>query len=197
MVSKNTYRVLEILLRNPTENYNINQVARVLKISVGGAHKILKELEGRCILTTSKLGNAVYYKIDLLNKEARKLCELVLLEDKSKRLADNSTAKVYAAEIEKFKAKIIVLFGSVLTKRQKANDIDVLFVVNKTDVEEVRRFCTDVSKFKTKPVIPLIMTESDFKCKLKERNKVILEIIRAGVVLSGEDTFVNLLEAIK
>ena len=44
MLSKNGVQIVEFLLRNPTSQYNVNQISRELKISVGSAHKILKYL---------------------------------------------------------------------------------------------------------------------------------------------------------
>ncbi len=191
MITKNSDKILGLLLRNPFEIYNVNQISKKLKISIGSAHKIVKTLEAKEILKTQRLGNAIYYKLNFLNKEAQKLCELILLEDKGRRLADNSIAKVYTHDIEQFKAKLTILFGSILTKKRGANDVDVLFIVDKVDVAEVSKFCLSLSKLKTKPVVPLIMTLMDFKSKLKKRDKVILEIIRTGIILSGEEVFVG------
>ena len=46
MIPKNTGRIIVYLLRNLEEfGYNINQIAKLNKISVGSALKILRDLE--------------------------------------------------------------------------------------------------------------------------------------------------------
>ena len=135
MIPKNTAKLMRFLLRNP-EKYNINQIAKAVKISVGSSFKILKDLEKNSIVLAETIGNGGYYGLNLDNPEAVKLCEILLLEEK-RQLA--GYAKVYAESIKEFnKAELIVLFGSVL-KKKEFNDVDVLFVTN--NVKAVNDFC--------------------------------------------------------
>ncbi len=194
MFSKNTMRIIGFLLKRPAGRYNVNQLSKELGISVGSAHKIVKALSKGKILKSENLGNAIFYALNLENKESRKICEIFLIEDKNKELAKNQIAKVYSTEIENFPAKALVLFGSILTKKEKAADVDALFIIeNRKKVEKVTNFCLEASKTKTKPIIPLIMTKGDLKIKLKEKNPVVMEIIKTGIVLSGEGLIVEVL----
>lgn len=191
MVPKNTQKIMLFLLRNFELN-NINQISKKLKISVGSAFKILKDLEIKNIIVISKLGNANYYKLNLKNKETIKLCELLLLEEKRSL---KGYAKIYADEIENFKgAELIILFGSVL-KNKSFNDVDVLFVTNKIKI--VTQFCLDISKVKTKPVVSLIMKKEDLIKEIKNKKEVILDIIRTGIVLNGESEFLEVVKNAK
>lgn len=192
MYSKNTLEIMEFLLRNYSSEYNVNQIARRLKISVGSAHGIVKDLEKRKVLDARELGNAIYYRINFNNSEARKLCEIILLKGKEEALRKNAFAKIYSREIEKFRyAKIIVLFGSVLVKKEKAGDVDVLFVIDKKDAGKVNEFCIEVSKTKTKSIVPLIMTYADLRKNIAGNKEVIRDIVKKGVVLFGESLFVR------
>lgn len=189
--NNNTFKILSLLIRD-IEPYNINQIARTLKISVGSAHKILKNLEGRNIVNVKELGNALYYSLNLDNNEAVKSSELVLIEDKNKILKENATARIYALDLEKYEAKCIVLFGSILSKEEKANDVDVLFIIkNKEKASGVNKFCLEISKTRTKNIHPLIMLEQDFTSNIKMRNKTILDIVKKCAVLRGEDVFIK------
>ena len=191
MVSKNTKKVMHFLLRS-LEPININQLSRKLKISVGGSFKILNKLEKEKLILCNKIGNAKYYKIDLDNKEAFALSELILLENKRKL---KEYSKLYAEEIVKFnKADLIILFGSVLNKKD-FNDVDVLFVTSK--IKAVTEFCLKISRIKTKPVVPLIIREEDLIKKLKKKNKVIIEVFNSGVVLHGERFFLEVLKNVE
>ena len=188
MISKNPKKIILYLLRN-LELSNINQISRKLDISVGSAFKILKSLEEKNIVLPSYLGNAKYYQINLKNEEAKKLCELILLEEKRTL---KGYAKLYSDELQKFnEAETIILFGSVLANKD-FNDVDVLFVANKP--KEVVKFCLELSKIRTKPVVPLILKKGDLIKEIKDKKEVILIIIKTGVILKGESIFVEVIQ---
>jgi len=197
MFSKNTLRVVEFLLRSSMEQYNINQVAREVRISPAGSYKILKNLEKNGILVSKKLGNAIYYSLDLSRKETQSLCELVLIENRKRVLDSNSYAKVYAGDMkdaEKF-SSILILFGSIL-ENKKFRDVDVLFIVTKKDVKKVNDFCLKLSSVRPRQVTPLMMTEGDLKNNIRNKDKVVLDILRKGVVLHGEDRLIKLIGSV-
>jgi len=189
MIPKNTSKIILFLLKSIDKfGYNINQISRLNKISVGSAFKILKELEKSKIILKTEMSNASYYKLNFSNTETIKLCELLLLTEKRTL---KGHAKIYAEEIMNFReAEMIILFGSVL-KGQTFNDIDVLFVTNQ--VKKVNTFCLDISKIRTKPVVPLILKKEDLIKAIKQRKDPILDIIKTGVVLKGESVFIEVL----
>ena len=72
MIPKNTKKIILYLLRN-LELVNINQISKILDISVGSAFKILKDLDKNDIVMSSNLGNAKFYQINLNNEETIKI----------------------------------------------------------------------------------------------------------------------------
>lgn len=193
MIPKNTIKIIGFLLRNVEKTrYNINQIAKSVKISLGSAFKILKELERNKIVIADSMGNAVYYTLNMENPEAFKLCELLLLEEKR---CLTGYAKLYSESIQHFdKAELIILFGSVLTKKE-FKDIDVLFVTDR--IKDVNDFCLDLSKVRTKPVVPLILKKEDLIDGLKNRKEVIISVFKDGVVLKGESLFIDVIKNAK
>lgn len=193
MVPKNTAKLIRFLLRNIERyGYNSNQVAKYLRISVGSSFQILKDLEKNRLVTARHIGNAVNYNLDLDNPETVKLCELLLLEEKRKL---SGYAKLYGESIQGFvKAELIVLFGSILEKKE-FNDVDVLFVTKKP--KGVNDFCLDLSKIRTKPVVPLILKKDDLIKELKNGNEALLSLIKEGVILKGESVFVEVIKNAK
>ncbi len=188
MIPKNTIKIIRYLLRN-FELRNINQISKEINISLGSTFKILKDLEKNEIVLLKKLGNANYYILNLKNQETNRLCELILLEEKRNL---KSYAKIYSDEIKNFKnADLIILFGSIL-KNKQFNDVDVLFVTNK--IKEVNKFCLEISKIRTKPIIPLILKKSDLVKEIDNRKESILEIIKTGIVLKGESVFLEVIK---
>ena len=69
MLPVNLTKIIEYLFRNFSDKFNVNQIARSLKISVGSAYKILKSLNKKEILIYQKIGNGIYYNLNLDNKE--------------------------------------------------------------------------------------------------------------------------------
>ncbi len=187
----NTAKILNFLLRQ-ADVYNINQLARLLQISVGSAHKIVRALEEKGLLLVRELGNARYYQLNLRNTETIKLCELLLVQQRRQGLQHNKVAKVYSSDLEKYPALAVVLFGSLLARPEQAKDVDVLFLIRKKlEVRKVDRFCLEISKLRTKKVNPLIMLFSDFVANLRNKDKAVSAIVEKGIVLSGEEVFVR------
>lgn len=180
------------LLKNTDEfGLNINQIAKLNKISVGSAFKILKNLEKDKIVIKKEISNASHYKLDFNNQETIKLCELLLLAE---RRSLKGPAKLYAEEVAKFKdAEMIMIFGSIL-RGKEFNDVDVLFLTNKT--KKVNNFCLEISKVRTKPVVPLIMNKEDLIKAIKNKKEAILNIIKEGIVLKGESTFMEVIKSV-
>ncbi|MBU2589482.1 MAG: hypothetical protein KKB39_01830 [Nanoarchaeota archaeon] len=178
------------LLRNVDEfGYNINQIAKLNKISVGSAFKILKELEKDKIIIKKEISNASHYKLNFDNSETIKLCELLLLAERRNL---KGYAKIYAGEVVKFKdAEMILIFGSVL-RGKEFNDVDVFFLTNQT--KKVTDFCLEISKIRTKPVVPLIMKQEDLIKAMKNKTEAILGMIKECIVLKGESIFVEVLK---
>ena len=191
ILSKNTFKIMNFLIKNLGQ-YNVNQVSRILNLSVGSAHKILKTLEKRGIVNIKELGNAIYYSLNFDNNETVKLSELILIEGKNNMLRNNKIANVYAQDLEKFDAKLIILFGSILTKKNEARDVDVLFIIrNKRQINEISKFCLEISKIRTKKVNHLIMLEKDFTINLVNENRAIIDLIKNCIILKGEETFIK------
>src|SRR3989344_4686252 len=190
MIPKNTATVVMFLLRNTDKfGYNINQIAKLNKISVGSAFKILKELEKDKLIIKNEISNASHYTLNFNSPETTKLCEFLLLAEK--RYLKGYT-KLYADELIKFKdAEMMVIFGSVL-RGKEFNDVDVLFITNQ--VKKVNNFCLEISKVKTKPVVPLIMKQEDLIKALKQKKEAIINMIKEGIVLKGESLFLEVMK---
>ncbi|MEW5694206.1 MAG: winged helix-turn-helix domain-containing protein [Candidatus Hydrogenedentota bacterium] len=190
----NLTKIIEYFVKNIPNKFNVNQIARNLKISVGSAYKILKSLEKKQIFVSEKIGNGIYYNLNLKNKETEIIAELVLIENRNKALAKNPHASIYAKDLQKVEtfSKSVILFGSILN-RKDAKDVDVLFIVDKGKSKKVEDFCLKLSNLRPRRVNPLTMTASDLQKNIKKQDKVIVDILRKGVILFGEDEIIRTL----
>jgi len=197
MLATNLSKIIEYLLRNIPQKFNINQIARALTISVGSVYKILKFLTKKEVVVSQKMGNAIYYNLNLNSNETKNLVELVLIENKNKLLLKNPQALIYAKDLKelcKFN-KIVILFGSILETKD-AKDVDVLFIITKGMSKKIEDFCLKLSSLRPKTVNPLIMTAEDLRKNLRKQDKVITNILRKGIILSGEEEIVKILKGV-
>ena len=65
ILSKNEAKIIEYLSNNPSVKVNINQLSKILGISVGSTHLILKDFEKEGIVNSESIGNSMVYKIRL------------------------------------------------------------------------------------------------------------------------------------
>jgi predicted nucleotidyltransferase len=187
----NESRVVDFLLRHFDERNSINQVARRLTISPRGAYKILKKLESLNVTRPEKIGNAVYYSLNLSEAYGRKLAEFVLVQH-----ALNSYAQLQAEDLVPLRPFVqsIILFGSILTRGKEARDIDVLLILDKKNYNKALDELHKIRSIKTKKIHEIVQTLDDLKANIRKKDEVIMNIIKTGQVLWGPET---LIEAIK
>lgn len=80
IIPKNPLAIIRFLSENGERN--INQISRELKISVGSAFKILKDFENRGIVSSRRMGNAIFYSVNATSREAQLLLELSKLAER-------------------------------------------------------------------------------------------------------------------
>lgn len=190
-ITKNEARVINLILRDFTRDYNINQIAKELKLSPRGAYKILKKLEKNEIVLPRKIGNNIIYKINFKNSTTASLCQFVLTEKET-----TPYTKVWINDLQQLRqfTDIAVLFGSVLTKERQANDIDILLVFEKNNLAKVQEQIEKINTIKPKKIHAIMQTKKDLINNLKNKDTALLEEIKTGMILWGENM---LFEAIK
>lgn len=190
LLTKNENKVIDLLLRNFYESLTIREISRRTNTTPMGARKILNKLKSNDILTSRRIGTGVFYRMNLQNKMALKISELVLSQCRI-----NPFAKVYAEYLEVFKDSTngCILFGSILAKGEKARDVDVMLLLEKEQFRKTEKLCSELSKSKSKEIHFILQTKEDFIKNLREKNSTVLGILRTGTVLWGES---NIVEAI-
>lgn len=179
--------VLQIL-KNPKQDYNANSISKELGISSMGALKIAKKLEKENILVSKKLGKAIFYSINYKSDYAKQYLSFIL---KKQAEQSNPYIKRWISEIRKVKnSDIAILFGSVLSKNDKANDIDVLFVASQKNFSELKKEIENINRLNDKKIHPVYQSEQDLIENIKKEDKVVLNAIK-GIVVFGEDIFLD------
>ncbi|HLC80673.1 nucleotidyltransferase domain-containing protein [Candidatus Woesearchaeota archaeon] len=190
-ITKNEAKVVNFLLRNFSRDYNINQLAKEVKLSPRGAFKILKKLESNSILNSQKIGNNLIYKINFENDVSLDVCQFVLTEKET-----TPYIQTWINDLQSLReiTKMAVLFGSILTKEKQANDVDILLVFPKENLPKVQEQIKKINQIKSKKLHAIIQTKENLFNNIQKKDSVLLEEIRTGMILWGRNIIV---EAIK
>ena len=187
-ITKNEAKVVDFILRNFSSNYNINQIAREVKLSPRGAFKILKKLESNKVLISQKIGNNLIYKINFENDFSLDVCQFVLAEKEA-----TPYIQAWINDLQPLKefTEMSILFGSVLTKEKQANDVDILLVFPEENLSQVQEQIKKINQIKSKKTHVIIQTKKDLLNNIKKRNPALLEEIKTGLILWGRNILVG------
>ena len=86
MITEKQKQIIKLLLTSK-EGYNVNQIARILDISVSWTHETLKTLEKEKLLVSVKSGNAILFKLNWENPKTEKICDFILLDTGEKPIS--------------------------------------------------------------------------------------------------------------
>ena len=112
-------------------------------------------------------------------------------------LADEANGfKRWKAEFKHLfrKDRIVVLFGSALRNYEKANDIDLLIAAANSDREEIAKVLKERSEILPKKLHVIKVTRNELESNIKRKEEPILDIVKTGIVLYGEDAYVEVLK---
>lgn len=174
--------------------HTVTSLANALGLSRVGVWKILKRLSAEKYITVTPVGagktSASVIKINWANPFVKKVLSLYLAEEalKQRRWAVNF------AELEKV-AGFIILYGSILQSPQ-ANDIDILGVVKKGMFVKAQVIIDTVQKTQSRKVHAINFTETEFRAELKKTNPVFVSAVKNGVVLFGQDCFIEFMQGL-
>ena len=189
-LSNKEIEILLVLLKDVSIEYNANNITKKIKITPAGAFKAMKNLERRNWIIGTKMGKAVFYKVNLKDYYAFRIMETLLINE----------ARIKASRwLDEFKdlfkyTEILIIFGSIIKDSKKANDIDLLTVFKKENNNKINDLIKERRLISTKPIHIIKQTTKDLENNLKKSDKVILNAVKNGYVLHGHE---KLLEVIK
>ena len=191
MITNNEKKILRFLLAHLNSDYSINEIAKKCGLAPNGAYEILKKFGEKEILTSKKIANLKSYKINFDSRETNKLLELALIPDYKE-----SKIKYRYNDLNPLEdvTNLCIIFGSYITKKEKPNDIDVLFVIKKGDYKKYSEILEKVKRILPLKLHDIIQTKEDLIKNIKKEEKLIIEAIFEGIVLWGHEF---LIEAIK
>ena len=174
--------IIKLLFKDFLTPYNSRNISKIIRISHAGAFKILKRLEKRGIAKPTRIGKAVVYSLNKENPITWREIEMGLTLE----------AQNYLRWIEEFrcienKVKFVILFGSIIRDEKSAKDIDLLVIATKDKFGEIKKIIEERNDILPKKIHLLLQTYDDFRKDIKSRNKAMIEIIKNGIILFGQD----------
>ena len=178
-----------ILFKDFTAYYNANSISKVLGISRIGALKLFRRMEEAGIVRSQKIGKSIIYKLKLDDDYVKKLVAFLL--------ADEANGfKRWKEEFKQLlkKDRIVMLFGSAVMNYQKANDIDLLIAATNSDREEIAKVLKERGEILPKKLHVIKITRDELESNIKRKEEPILDIVKTGIVLYGQDAYVEVLK---
>lgn len=179
---------LLILFKDFLSFYNANLISKILNISHVGAQKIFKRLKKENLVIDTRIGKSIVYKINLKDDYTNQLISFLLADE-----ANNFKRwKEEFKEISK-KNRIIVIFGSAIKNYAQAKDIDIMVVINKNEAKEISKFISKKQEILPKKIHLIRLISGDLVENIKKRDKVMIDIVKKGVVLYGQNKYTELI----
>ena len=195
-ITENGKMALKLIFTDFLTNYNSYNIKDKLGLSNAGSLKLLRSLHEKNLLTSEKMGNAIFYQVNLSNEYAMKLLELIYLD--YSRLSSFVKGWIYDLQMFRNITKAVILFGSILKKGKEAKDVDVCFVLkHPDDYSEVQIKVAQLNNKSRLKIHPLYLTEKEFEKKLMEKDKPLLDIVKSCEVVHGHELFVEVLKNVQ
>lgn len=192
-ISENGKKALKLIFTDFLTSYNSYNLKDRIGLSNAGSLKLLRSLHQKNFLLSKKMGNAIFYRPNLQNEYLIKLLELIFMEYSN--LSDFVNGWIYDLKYFIPHTKVILLFGSILSKGKKAGDVDVCFILkNAKDYHQLQSLVSEMNKKNRLKIHPFYLTEKDFKQKLSEKDKPLIDIIKSSIVIHGQKLFVEVLK---
>ncbi|MBI4980682.1 HTH domain-containing protein [Candidatus Woesearchaeota archaeon] len=188
-----TQKILIALIKDFSATHTATSLAQQLKMSRWGVWKIIKKLQQEEIIVIKPTGkgktSAQTIHLNWSNKLTEKTITLALAQESSnyQRWCFNF------AELEK-EADFLLLYGSVLHSPKTAGDIDILSVAKENKLSRINKLIFAIQKTQEKKIHSYNFTAKEFVQELQQPNKVFVDALNKGVVLFGQEKFVQFIK---
>ena len=109
---------------------------------------------------------------------------------------DDLRVKLRADDLQQLKVvtKVCILFGSYITTKKKPRDLDLLFVLARSNFEAYKQALAKVQDITPVKIQDVVQTSDDIQQNLKKNDPIVTEALRNGIVLWGSDVLVQVIK---
>jgi len=190
-ITKKEMELILTIFKNPTDDFNANNISLKIGVTPMGALKIMKRLEKQGILISKKIGKAVFYKINL---DKDYVADYLIFLLKREAELSSPYIKRWINEARRINsADIAILFGSALKKESKANDIDILIVTDQKRFKKAKNEIEDINEISEPKLHAVYQTLNDLKENIRRKDAVVLSAIK-GIIAIGYRDLIKILK---
>jgi len=190
MLTNKDKDVLRLLMISFDKDYSINNIAKECNLAPNGAFKILKKLEKEGILEGKNIANIKSYKLNFDNEKTQVVLELALIPELKGKIKYRYDDFKELKEI----TKSCIMFGSYINPKKEAHDLDILFILDNKNYKEYKRRLPVIKNIVPAKIHDIIQTEDDLIKNVTKKDKVILEILRNGIVMWGQKIIIKVIK---
>lgn len=190
--TRTAWKILLVLGEAPGKAISRREIHSLTKLGNKVLSKFLLLFEKFGVITSSKIGKAYYYKLDLSNPFVGRLLELVNLEKKQLNNPDFVALNVLREFVyELTNTNLgnlckVILFGSYAKRTySESSDIDVAIILKKKNQNDellITEIIDNLEKRFKKEIQPHYFSEKEF-IELKTKDKLVSEIEKDGISL--------------
>ncbi len=192
-ITNNKLEIISLFKTNYLEKYHAREIAKLLNKNHATLLPHLKSLEKDKILKSKKSGKNKEYFLNFENIITKNYLLFSELLETTRYLEENFLIKKITEEIFNLNLKgTIILFGSYAKKTYKEDsDIDLFYLgrIKDKDVKKIK----SIGKIYGKIINIKKTTLKNFKTGLKNKDPLIIEIIKNHIILQKPEEFINTL----
>ncbi|MBI4162297.1 MAG: hypothetical protein HY513_01330 [Candidatus Aenigmarchaeota archaeon] len=194
METKLANGVLLLLAKDFSAAHTVTSIAKELKLSRVGVWKILKNFESENLVKLNAIGkgktSVSTVRVNFYNIVTEKTLSLRLTEEAMKQ----KRWRINFSDLENM-VDFLILYGSIVRSPKEANDIDIIGVVSKkSNFTKLHNIIAKIQKTQSKKIHAINFTEAEFMAELKKPNEAFVNAVKTGVVLFGQEKFVNFIK---
>jgi predicted nucleotidyltransferase len=188
-LTKKEREILLILFKDFANFYNANSISKIIKTSHVGAQKIFKRLLNENLVISKTIGKSITYKLNFNENYVSQLIAFLLADEANNFKRWKEEFKGLFAE-----GRIIILFGSTIKDYAHANDIDVMIVIENKEIKEINNILKEKEEILPKRIHAIKLTGQDLSNNIKNKNKAIIDLVKNGIVLYGQEEYVEIVK---
>ena len=188
-LTKKEREILLILFKDFANFYNANSISKIIKTSHVGAQKIFKRLLNENLVISKTIGKSITYKLNFNENYVSQLIAFLLADEANNFKRWKEEFKGLFAE-----GRIIILFGSTVKDYAHANDIDVMIVIENKEIKEINNILKEKEEILPKRIHAIKLTSQDLSNNIKNKNKAIIDLVKNGIVLYGQEEYVEIVK---
>lgn len=202
--------ILRTMYSSPEKWYYTRELAKRAEVSPWVVSKEFSKLVKEGMVQQRTEGREKFYRLNLADPKARKICELFETEERERFYKQN---RKLAWILEDFTKRVsdfipavqsIVLFGSAargqITPR---SDIDVLVLVPNSEEEQFKKLMNTIDQLASQvsgrhpaKLVPVVMMTENFEQGLRVKKRFATDVLKEGITLFGEERYYNLLSKV-